>query len=75
MTIILNGNTVEVETTERISYERIIELAGYRPGRIVSVTFHKRIDSETEKQGILSPGKTAPLLDGMVVNAMVTDNA
>ena len=75
MTIILNGKTIEVEAAERISYERIIELAGYAPGRVVSVTFHKRIDSETEKQGILSSGKTAPLLEGMVVNAMVTGNA
>ena len=75
MKIILNGSTIEVEAAERISYERIIELAGYSPGRIVSVTFRKRIDRETEKQGILSPGKTAPLLDGMVINAIVTGNA
>ena len=75
MKIILNGKVMEVKVAERISYEEIIELAGYRPGKIVSVTFHKRIDTETEKQGILSPGKTAPLLEGIVFNAIVTDNA
>jgi hypothetical protein len=75
MKIILNGKEIEVHAADRITYEQIIELAGYAPGRIVSVTFHKRIDSETEKQGILYPGKDAPLLDSMVVNAMVTGNA
>ena len=75
MNIHLNGDSIEVEAAERISYERIVELAGYRPGSRPSMTFHKRIDRETEKGGILHPGETAPLLEGMSIMAMFTGNA
>ncbi len=55
-------------STERVSYERIAELAE-RPGaKNLSVTYHGSIviDGERyEKNGILCPGESVKALDGM----------
>ncbi len=77
----LNGRTVLVgekgglfpTTAGQVSYEDIVEWAGYGPGRVLSVTYSTRGDEQ--RQGSLSLGKSTPIEDGMVFNVADTSNA
>lgn len=83
MTIILNGRTVLVgeihglfpEVYGRISYADVIEWAGYGPDRILSVTYCTNRSGDEQRQGVLSPGKSTLIEDGMVFNVADTSNA
>lgn len=70
--IILNGRPVNLETPE-LSYERLMEIQGERPDRILSVTYHRAEGPGSD--GILSPGKSIRCLDGTIINAMDTSAA
>lgn len=83
MRIILNGRTVLVgehgglfqTISGRVSYEDIVEWAGYGPGRILSVTYSTRRAGDEQRQGSLSPGRSTAIEDGMVFNVADTSNA
>lgn len=72
--IIVNGTTHQVALSS-ISYERVMELAGFDPKRNYSMTYTTLRKGDEQRQGILSPGRTTPLEDGMVFEAVNTSNA
>lgn len=83
MNIILNGRTVLVgkpgglfpTVAGQVSYEDVVEWAGYGPGRILSVMYSTRRAGDEQRQGTLWPGKSTPLEDGMVFNVADTSSA
>ena len=55
----------------RFTYEQVIRAAYYRDGAIVSVTCRV-----PKAEGvILIPGRSVAAVAGMIINAMITDNA
>ena len=72
MKIILNGQPTKIHTY--ISYDQVIEAAGYQKGAIVSVIYYWK-SKNGNCDGILSPGQKIPYRTNMVFNAIITGNA
>lgn len=70
MTIILNGSPVPFDR-QRIDFETVAHLAGKSPEGL-SVTWRVR---STNSGGMLTAGQSTDVVDGMVINAMLTGNA
>lgn len=83
MRITLNGRDFRIgepgglfpETAGQVSYEDIVEWAGYGPGRILTVIYSTRRAGDEQRQGSLTPGKSTPLEDAMMFNVADTSNA
>lgn len=79
MEITINAKKVTVEGV-RITYDQVVALAATQWGTAAthSVTYRHRVPFEKlpgERDGILSPGQSVPLSEGMVINAVVTSGA
>jgi hypothetical protein len=75
VTIVVNGDRCHL-SEGRLTYEKAVELAdsGRSKQALHSVTFRRGGDP-AKPEGILAPGESTPACEGMVVCAMVTDNA
>jgi len=85
--IIVNGESKSVwgnsaqsnDDPERIAsldYGTVLYLAGYYdPKMILSVTYSTRRKGDEQRAGILSPGKSVRIEDGMIFNVADTSNA
>lgn len=73
-TIRVNGREVS-GTWDSLEYADVVELAGFDPERVLSVTYDKRVDSDTRRAGILTIGKVVRDVDGMIFNVADTSNA
>ncbi|MCK9567842.1 hypothetical protein M0R72_02680 [Candidatus Pacearchaeota archaeon] len=71
MNITINGK----EQPLRLTYEEIITRAGYSPNRVISVTYRGRQHGDMQRSGMLYPGSSVELEDGMVFSAYDTGNA
>lgn len=69
MNVTLNGVAIEL-AGESISYEQLADLAGYAPNRVPTVTYSSR-----ERNGNLTAGQSADLVEGMHFNVVITGNA
>jgi hypothetical protein len=69
--VVINGVKKTLNATE-ITYQEIVALAATGRNAVHSVTYRARKEGI---QGILAPGEKVKLVEGMVFNAMVTDNA
>jgi hypothetical protein len=58
-----------------ISYEAVIQMAGFRPGRILSVTYSTRRKGDEQRSGCLTPHKTIKVENDMVFDVGDTSNA
>lgn len=70
--ITLNSDTFHLEQRP-VSYAEIVQLAhpGINPARVVAVTYK----APGMDGGLLLPGCSVPLFDGMVINAIDTSGA
>jgi hypothetical protein len=73
LNVILNGKPAKCD--REVTYEQIIVAAGYEPDRIISVTYSTRRNGDSQRSGMLSPGKKVLVEEGMVFNAMDTSAA
>lgn len=68
----LNGGEVRTWRTY-VSYEHLVEKwTGYSVASVPSVTYRT---ADNSRSGILAPGQTLELADGMVIDAIPTGNA
>ncbi|MGH2319381.1 hypothetical protein ACRC6Q_16700 [Planococcus sp. SE5232] len=67
----LNGGYKSIQT-ERISYERILEMLGVQGNQIYTVTYFTR---DRRVKGSLSPGESIPTVNRLIINADRTDKA
>ena len=75
MRIIINGREYHREKRE-VSYEEIVaHVYGESCKAIISITYLWKGPGDTQRQGILSPGKTVEAEDGMSFSAYYTGNA
>jgi hypothetical protein len=74
MDITINGQRNIFDVTS-LKYEDIIAQAGFERDRIISVTYRSKRSGDTQRSGILSPGNSVEIEDGMIFNAYPTDNA
>ena len=75
MKIIVNGKTHELNSNPgqpfyTISYETIVELAGYRPHRVLTVTY-----AHADRSGILIPCQRCVVEEGQIFNVADTSNS
>lgn len=68
----INFNGVVRPVPETLSYEDCVELAGYKPGKVLSVMWW---DSRTNLQGTLIAGQSVQVTIDCFVNAADTSNA
>src|ERR1700692_4082110 len=69
LTIVINGERMPI-AAEVLSYEGMAALAGKKPG--VTVTYW---DPTSDRNGSLRPGQRVLVTDGMVFDAVFTNNA
>jgi hypothetical protein len=74
MKIIINGTIHDLDVTN-LTYDNLISLAGFEDGRIVSITYKSKKVNDTQRTGILLPGCSVEVEDGMVFNAFDTGSA
>jgi hypothetical protein len=74
MKIIINGTQQDLDTTH-FTYEDLIALAGFEEGRTISITYRSKRMGDTQRSGMLIPGRSVELEDGMVFNAYDTGMA
>ncbi len=70
--ISVNGREIEVRE-ESLSYETIVRIANGSPQVLYSVTYSG--GAGPKPQGILSPGQSVIIRDGMIFNSCFTGNA
>lgn len=70
MKVIINGTDYYFFDGSTISYEHILELAGYGPKRVITVVFSSKSSS-----GDLFFGQEVDVVEGLVINAVNTGNA
>ncbi len=75
MQITVNGESVNVAPEDQITYDTIAGLAGHPGDQYLSITYHWRGDGDAMRSGILMPGKSVKLDEGMRFNAVHTGNA
>ncbi len=82
MNIILNGRSIVIgeevlfpEKDGLISYEDLLEWSGYSPGRIVSMSYRTARTGDEQRAGILSPGESVKVEDGMIFDVADTSGA
>ena len=73
MQIVINGKNVKC-ASEELTYDEIVQLAGYQKGTAVSVTWSVP-RSRPHVGDMAMRGESVQLRDGMVFNAMITGNA
>jgi hypothetical protein len=73
--ISINGDEHEVEAAE-LTYQEIVDLAdsGRSKSALHSVTF-KAKSGDWSLSGMVHPGQSVAISEGMVINAFVTDGA
>lgn len=71
-TILVNG-TQEVWTDHRISYEQVVQLAF--PGSPSDVLYSVSYASPHGKDGMLAPGQTTEVKEGMSFNVVKTNRS
>ena len=71
--VILNGHPAKCD--REVTYEQIVVAAGYQPDHIISVTYYSKRNGDSQRSGILSPGKKVLAEEGMIFNAVDTSNA
>jgi hypothetical protein len=64
MRIVVNGQNVEIEPAEAISYERILELAATGGDAPLAVFF--TLGAPPETSGEMAPGEAVPVYEGMI---------
>jgi hypothetical protein len=74
MEITINGLKNILEVTH-LKYEDVVAHAGFYKDRIISVTYRSKRSGDTQRSGILNPGSSVEIEDGMIFNAYPTDNA
>lgn len=81
MKIIINGKEHDLsdiyqssEHTNYISYEFIVDRAGFDPTKVYSVIHSTSIDAGF-REGILLPGKMVRFWEGTIFNVCNTNNA
>jgi hypothetical protein len=67
--IIINGK-VHIVRSSKIPYEDVMAFAGYSYNSVVTTTWGKG-----NNHGVLLPGESVPVSQGMVFNAFITGNA
>ncbi len=74
--VIINGREVVV-VGESMTYQDIVSLAdsGRSKDALHSIAYSTKRSGDTERSGCIAPGETLVLEEGMVISAMVTDNA
>jgi hypothetical protein len=75
MIITINGKSHIKESLGNICYEEVLVYAGYKPDRIISVTYRTKRSGDCQRNGILSPGESTEVEEGMVFNAYDTSNS
>lgn len=73
-TIKVNGESIQTARAS-LGYGEILELAGYKPDRTISVTYHVKLAGGSSRQGSLSRGQSVDIADGMIFNAKSTSKA
>lgn len=75
VTIIVNGTLHEWEKNDEITYEEVVKLAftSYSPTKIYSVTYRRGQGNKPE--GILPPGGTVKIKEGMIFNVSETSQS
>lgn len=71
-------NHREVEVSQAVlTYQEIVDLAdsGRSKSALHSITYRVRGPGDSERSGTVTPGRSIELAEGMVISAMVTDNA
>lgn len=71
MKIIINGKRHDI-TGAPLSYEDIVELAGYSRDRILSVTYRWTGPGDWSRQGMPTPGEQVVPSEGMAFNVART---
>jgi hypothetical protein len=79
MLITINAQKKDVQATH-LTYQEIVDMAdsGRSKQALHSITYSVRGTGDKqgwERSGLISPGQTLELADGMHISAMVTDNA
>ncbi len=67
--VTINGKAIDIYL-KTMSYDQAMEYAGIVPAPGCSITY-----KSDQAQGILAPGDTVTVVDGMIINAMFTGNA
>lgn len=70
--IVINRQEQEVYS-ERVSYSKILRLAGFDPARVMSVTFSKA--NAIKPYGILGVGESVRIQNGTIFNVVDTSLA
>jgi len=72
--VIINGKPFELNQ-KTISYREVVELVGFNGDRVLSVTYRAKRIGDTNREGMLYPGSTLVLADGMIFNVADTSAA
>lgn len=74
MQITVNGERHDIPRGP-VDYLQIASLAGHPDSQYLSITYHGKRQGDTERSGILMPGKSIEGDDGLIFNAVHTGNA
>lgn len=74
MRIFVNGEAHSIANAT-VSYEDIVKMDGYDQRRVLSVTYRSLRKGDSERSGIMRPGKSIQAEDGMRFNVADTSGA
>lgn len=73
--IIVNGRKLSIDK-EYLSYDDIVSLGHDKPrSALHSIVYQGPRNGDCRRSGMIIPGQVLKIEDGMVISAMVTDNA
>lgn len=74
MNIKVNGKTFDSEG-ESVDYDTVVTMAGHNAEHVYSVTYRTRRSGDEQRSGILAPGESTKVEDGMVFSVADTSSA
>jgi len=74
MQITVNGDRHDIPRGD-VDYATICRLAGHPDAKALSITYQGPRNGDSQRSGILMPGKSVAGEDGMIFNAYNTGNA
>lgn len=72
--VVLNGEQFDFDS-ETVSYADVLKAAKYDPERVLSITYRAQLGRDSKREGVLGPGRSVKVVNGMVFNAIATGNA
>lgn len=75
MNIAINGKQHPIEKST-ISYDEVLTQAyGKIPDPLITITYYWRGEGDNKRTGIISPGQTINIAEGMAISACYTGDA